>query len=108
MNSNQLTELNDEIKRGHNILRGCRYDAKNKRLTLILGFSFHEGSAISVVVERATEPQNLPKWIGQEIYGVRVCSQFDRTEVHMDFGPTITFTVLDETASKPPPQEEGV
>ena len=108
MPSNQLSKLDDEIKRGHNILRGYRYDAKGKQLTLMLGFNLHEGPSTTIVVERATEPQNLSKWIGHEIYSVPGYSQFDRAEVHMDFGPTITFTVLDETASKPPRQEEGV
>jgi hypothetical protein len=108
MNSKQLSELNGEIKRGRNILRGCCYDAKGRQLTLMLGFNLHEGSSTTIVIERATEPQNLSKWIGHEIYGVRVYSQLDHTEVHMDFGSTITFTVFDETASKPPRQEEGV
>jgi hypothetical protein len=95
MNSNQLSELNDEIKRGHNILRGCRYDAKGKQLTLMLGFNLHESPSTSIVVERATEPKDLSNWIGHEIYGVRFHSQLDHTEVHMDFSQTITFTVLD-------------
>ncbi len=96
MRPKQLTKLSEEIKHGYKFLRACHYDAKSKRLELTLGTDVHDGFARLVNIEAATEPPDLAKWTGHEIYGIRFYHRLDRAEVQIDFGPTITFDVYDE------------
>ncbi len=104
MKANQINQLHEEIKRGHKILRRCSYDDKSRRLKITLSRGVDEGSA-PVVIERATPTEGLTKLVGQEIYGVRFYHRLDHTEVHLDFGPTISFTIQDEPETKPHKQE---
>jgi hypothetical protein len=104
MKADQIIQLKDEIKRGHKILRRYSYDDKSGRLEITLGCGAFGGSA-PIVIERATPPEGLEKLVGQEIYGVRRYHRLDHTEVYLDFGPTISFTIQDEPETKPHKQE---
>jgi hypothetical protein len=104
MKADQIIQLKDEIKRGHKILRRSSYDGKSRRLEITLGCGAHEGFTL-VVIERATRPEGLAKLDGQEIYGVRSYHRLDHTEVHLDFGPKISFTIQDEPETRPQKQE---
>ena len=105
MNSNQLSQLNEQFSQGRKFLRKFSHDERNNRLQLSLGRDPYDGSGTRVIIEGASVPEGLGKLVGQEIYGIRFYHHPDRTEVHIDFGPTITFTVLDEPETKP--QAEG-
>ena len=80
MRPKQLTKLSEEIKHGYKFLRACHYDAKSKRLELTLGTDVHDGFARLVNIEAATEPPDLAKWTGHEIYGIRFYHRLDRAE----------------------------
>ncbi len=99
-----INQLNDEIRCGHKILREYSYNVENRRLEITLGSGADEGST-PVVIERATPPEGLAKFRGQEIYGARLYHRLDHTEVHLDFGPTISFTIQDEPETRPQKQE---
>lgn len=103
MRPEQLTKLNDEIKRGYKFLRGCDYDAKGKRLELTLASD--EGCTKSASIEAATEPLDLVRCLDHEIYGIRFYHRLDRTEVQVDFGPTIIFEVHDEPETESQKEE---
>jgi hypothetical protein len=107
MKPNQLGRFSEEVKRGHKFLRGCKYDAKTKRLELRLGANAYEGSTKSVIVQAATEPPGLAKCIGGEIYGVGIYHHLHRTEVRLNLGQTITFDVQDEPETEPDRKAPG-
>jgi len=98
----QFTKLGEQIERGYKFLRAFEYDAKSKRLELTLG---SDEGCTKFVIAAATEPTGLDKWIGNEIYGVRLYRHLHHTVLLIDLGPTITFVVDDEVETEPDREE---
>jgi hypothetical protein len=102
----RLGELSEQIKRVYKFLRACHYDARSKRLELMVGRGLYDGPVRSAVIERAAEPSDLGRWTGHVFCGVLLYPNRDLTGVHINVGRMIAFTVPDEPESEPHREEQ--